>query len=276
MQQIAFKGSNNYLVPDACVIKKKIHAMKVSVITVVYNGSKTIEDCMQSVMAQTYNSIEHIVVDGGSNDGTLQVLRKYRGQIAKCISEPDEGIYDAMNKGIKLATGDIIGFLGSDDFYADENVIRQIVEVIRTNNADCCYGDLEYVAKDNPGKTIRKWRSQSYQEGLFEKGWHPPHPTFFVKKCIFDEYGSFDLRYDIGADYEIMLRFLKKHSIESCYIPSVLVKMRTGGKSNKNLWQIIKANMECYQAWKRNGLKISPFIMIKKPASKLIQYARRD
>jgi len=250
--------------------------MKLSIITLCFNSAATIKDAIQSILMQDYKDIEHIVVDGGSTDGTLEILAKYRNQIAKCISEPDNGIYDAMNKGIKLATGDIIGFLGSDDFYADENVIRQIEEVIRTNNADCCYGDLEYVAKDNPGKTIRKWISQSYREGLFEKGWHPPHPTFFVKKCIFDEYGAFDLRYDIGADYELMLRFLKKHGIKSYYIPSVLVKMRTGGKSNKNLWQIVKANMECFHAWKKNGLKISPFIILKKPASKLIQYMKRN
>jgi len=250
--------------------------MKVSIITVCFNSVATIEDTIKSLIMQDYKDIEYIVVDGGSTDGTLEILAKYRNRIARCISEPDNGIYDAMNKGLRLATGNIIGFLNSGDFYAGENVIRRMVEVIRANNADCCYGDLEYVAKDNPAKTIRKWRSQSYQEGLFEKGWHPPHPTFFVKKCIFDEYGSFDLRYDIGADYELMLRFLKKHRIRSCYIPSVLVKMRTGGKSNKNLWQIIKTNIECFKAWKRNGLKITPFIILKKPASKLIQYMKRN
>jgi glycosyltransferase len=250
--------------------------MKISIITVCFNSAKTIEDTIRSILSQNYKEIEYIIVDGGSTDGTLDILKRYSDQIHKYISGPDNGIYDAMNKGIKLATGDIIGFLCSDDFYADENVIRQIVEVIRANNTDCCYGDLEYVAGNSINKVVRRWKSRPYQEGLFEKGWHPPHPTFFVKKCIFDKYGGFDLDYDIGADYELMLRFLKKYNISSCYVPKVFVKMRTGGKSNKNLWQIIKANIECFKAWKRNGLKITPFIILKKPASKLIQYMKRN
>ena len=246
--------------------------MKVSIITVCFNSAETIEDTMRSVLSQDYKDIEYIVVDGGSTDGTLDILTKYRGRIHKYISEPDDGIYHAMNKGIKLSTGNIVGFLNSGDIYASENVIGKIVESIQAHNADCCYGDLEYVAENNPSKTVRRWISQPYRDGLFKKGWHPPHPTFFAKKSIFDKYGGFDLNYDIGADYELMLRFLEKHSVKSCYIPDVLVKMRTGGKSNKNLWQIIKANIECYRAWKRNDLKISPFIIFKKPASKLIQY----
>lgn len=250
--------------------------MKVSIITVCFNSAKTIKDTMESVMGQKYDNVEYIIVDGGSTDGTLEILTKYQARISKYISELDEGVYDAMNKGIKLATGDIVGFLNSGDFYTDKNVIERIVESIQANNTNCCYGDLEYVAKDNPGKTVRRWKSQPYQDGLFEKGWHPPHPTFFAKKSVFDKYGRFDLSYDISADYDLMLRFLKKHSIKSCYIPSVLVKMRTGGKSNKNLWQIIKANVECYRAWKMNNLKVSPFIMVRKPLSKLMQCLQKD
>jgi len=231
-----------------------------------------IEGTINSVLRQDYNDIEYIVVDGGSTDGTLDILKKYRGQIHKYISESDKGVYDAMNKGLNLATGDIMGFLNSGDFYTNEKVIGRIVEVTKVNNVDCCYGDLEYVAKDNPDKTVRRWKSQPYEDGLFEKGWHPPHPTFFAKKIIFDKYGGFDVNYDIGADYELMLRFLEKHHIKSCYIPSVLVKMRSGGKSNKNLRQIVRANIECYQAWKKNGLIISPFIMLRKPLSKIAQY----
>jgi len=254
----------------------RTRTMKVSIITVCLNSAETIEDTIRSVLVQNYKEIEYIVIDGCSIDGTLEILAKYQGGISRCISEPDRGVYDAMNKGIKLATGDIVGFLNAGDFYAVETAISQIATSFQKNDCEVVYADLEYVAEDSPSKTVRRWKSQPYQEGLFEKGWHPPHPTFFVKKCIFDEYGSFDLRYDIGADYELMLRFLKKHSIRSCYIPSVLVKMRTGGKSNKNLWQIIKANIECFKAWKRNGLKITPFIILKKPASKLIQYMKRN
>jgi len=227
-------------------------------------------------LSQDYEDIEYIVIDGGSTDLTLDVLAKYRSQISRSVSEPDQGTYDAMNKGLHTATGDVVGFLNAGDFYANENVITRIVEAIEANNANCSYGDLEYVSKDNPAKIVRRWKSQPYQDNLLERGWHPPHPTFFVKKYIFDKYGDFDLNYNVAADYELMLRFLKKYNIQSCYIPSVLVKMRTGGKSNKSLWQIIKANIECYRAWKINNLKVSPFIMIRKPLSKLTQCLQKD
>jgi len=226
-------------------------------------------------LSQKHARIEHIIIDGCSTDGTVEIIKSYGNKIGTFVSEPDNGVYDAMNKGLKLATGDVIGFLNSDDFYAGNDVIGKIAAVMQDKDSESCYGDLEYVAENNPGKTVRKWKSRSYQDGLFEKGWHPPHPTFFAKKSIFDKYGGFDLSYDIGADYELMLRFLKKHGIKSCYIPSVLVKMRNGGKSNRNLWQVIKANIECYRAWKKNDLKISPFIMLKKPVSKLVQYVKR-
>lgn len=246
--------------------------MKISIITVCYNSAETIEDTIKSVLDQEYKSIEYIIVDGGSTDGTLDVLKKYRDQIHKYISEPDNGVYDAMNKGIKLATGDVVGFLNAGDFYAAKTAISQIAASFKKNDCQVVYADLEYVTENNPEKTVRRWTSKPYQDNLFRKGWHPPHPTFFAQKSAYDKYGAFDLTYNIGADYELMLRFLKKHNAKSCYIPSILVKMRNGGKSNKNLRQIIKANIECYQAWKKNKLKVSPLIVVKKPISKLIQY----
>lgn len=246
--------------------------MKISIITVCYNSADTIEDTIRSVLSQGYEDIEYIVVDGGSKDGTIDILNKYRDNIDKYISEPDKGVYDAMNKGIMLATGDLIGFINADDFYTDNNVIRQIIAAFEDNDVDCCYGDLEYVDGKDLSKVKRRWKSQPYREGLFEKGWHPPHPTFIVKKNIYDRFGSFDLDYDIGSDYELMLRFLRKFGIKYCYIPHVLVRMRIGGISNKNLWHIVKANIECYRAWEKNGLRVNPFIMLKKPASKLVQY----
>ena len=185
-------------------------------------------------------------------------------------------MYEAMNKGIRLATGDIIGFLNSDDVYANEGVISTVVQAIRANNVDCCYGDLEYVAQHNPKKTIRKWKSEPYQERLFRKGWHPPHPACFIKKQLFEKYGYFNTKFKISADYELLLRLLEKYRVKSCYIPQVLVRMRAGGQSNRNLWQILKANIECYQAWKRNNLNISPLIMLRKPLSKLVQYLYKD
>jgi glycosyltransferase len=246
--------------------------VRVSIITVCFNSNETIEDTIKSVLSQNYKDIEYIVVDGSSTDGTLDIINRYKNNIAKVVSEPDSGIYDAMNKGIKLATGDVVGFLNAGDLYAVETAILQLAISLQENDCEVVYADLEYVAKDNPAKTIRRWKSQSYQEGLFEKGWHPPHPTFFAKKCVFDKFGDFDTIYDISADYELMLRFLKKYSVKSYYIPSVVVRMRTGGKSNRNLHQIIKANFECYQAWEKNGLTISPFIMLRKPLSKVTQY----
>ncbi|MHC4417479.1 MAG: glycosyltransferase family 2 protein [Planctomycetota bacterium] len=250
--------------------------MKISIITVCFNSADTIEDTIRSVLGQDYKDIEYIIIDGGSTDGTLDILKKYCDQIHKYISEPDNGLYDAMNKGIKLATGDIVSFLNAGDFYAVETAILQIATSFQKNDCEVVYADLEYVAENNSGKTVRRWKSQPYRDGLFEKGWHPPHPTFFAQKSAFDKYGAFDLSYNIGADYELMLRFLKRYGITSCYIPDVLVKMRIGGKSNRNLWQIIKANIECYRAWGKNGLKVTPLIMLKKPVSKLIQYVKCD
>jgi glycosyltransferase len=224
---------------------------------------------------QKDSDVEYIVIDGGSTDGSVEMIDKYKDKICHFVSEPDKGIYDAMNKGLKLATGEMIAFLNAGDFYASETVISQVAAAMQETDCDAAYGDLKYVAKDNPAKTLRVWKSYPYVEGLFEKGWHPPHPAFFVKKHIFEKYGYFDLRYNIAADYELMLRFIRKYRIKSLYIPEVLVKMRIGGKSNKNLWRIIEANIECYRAWKKNGLNVSPFIMLKKPASKLIQYVKR-
>lgn len=246
--------------------------MKVSIITVCLNSEDAIKNTIESVISQNYNNIEYIVVDGGSTDETLDIIKDFKNNITKLISESDRGIYDAMNKGIKLATGDIIGFLNSDDTYTNEGIISKVAQVIQANNVDCCYGDLEYVSENNSQKVIRRWKSAPYQNKAFKTGWHPPHPTFFAKKNAFNEYGGFDLSYNIGADYELMLRFLQRYSLKTEYIPQVLVRMRSGGISNKNLYQIIKANIECYRAWKKNGLKVSPLTILRKPFSKISQF----
>ncbi|MBW8015809.1 MAG: glycosyltransferase [Planctomycetes bacterium] len=246
--------------------------MKISIITVCFNSAATIEDTIKSVLSQDYSDIEYIVVDGKSTDPTLEILAKYRDRISRHISEPDSGIYDAMNKGINLASGSIIGFLNSDDIYANKEVISKVAQVMQTKDIDCCYGDLEYVAENNPNKIVRRWKSQPYHDSLFRKGWHPPHPTFFVKRSAYYTYGVFDLSYNIGADYELMLRFLQRYNLRTKYIPNILVKMRCGGISNRNLYQIIKANIECYRAWKKNDLKMSPLTIIRKPFSKISQF----
>ncbi len=257
----------------------------VSIITTVFNGKETIEDTIKSVLSQSYQNIEYIITDGGSTDGTLELIKKYQNnpptfgkvkcKIAKIVSEKDKGIYDGMNKGIKMDTGDIIGILNSDDIYASEDVIEKVVETMEEKNADACWGDLVYVDKNDLNKIIRYWKSSEYKEGKFQRGWMPSHPSFFVRKWVYEKYGYFNLDFSIAADYEIMLRFLEKYKIKSCYIPEILVKMRIGGKSNKSIKNIIKANIECYQAWKVNGLKINPLRMFFKPISKVSQYIKK-
>lgn len=247
----------------------------VSLITTVFNNKETIEDAIKSVLNQSYPNIEYIITDGGSTDGTIEIINKYKNKINKFVSEPDKGIYDGMNKGIKLSSGDIIGILNSDDLYASNDVIEKVVNEMEEKNVDVCWGDLVYVDAKNTDKVIRYWKSSEYKEGKFKKGWMPPHPTFFVRKWVYDKYGMFNLDFPISADYELMLRFLEKYKINSCYIPQVLVKMRVGGKSNKSIKNIIKANIECYRAWKVNGLRINPLRIFLKPLSKIPQYFKR-
>ena len=249
--------------------------MKVSIVTPTYNSAKTIVDTILSVNKQDYANIEHIIIDGGSKDNTHELIRNTPNRVKKIISEPDKGIYDAMNKGVALATGDIVGILNSDDFYNSNDVIAKVVKTFQEGEYEGVYGDLEYVDARNTNRVLRYWESKAYKEGLFKKGWHPAHPTFFVKKEVYDKYGNFNLKYKIGADYEIMLRFIEKNRIKVAYIPETLVKMRVGGASNQSIKNIIKANIECYNAWKDNGLSILPFVFILKPLSKTLQYLRK-
>ena len=249
--------------------------MKVSIVTPTYNSAKTIVDTILSVNKQDYANIEHIIIDGGSKDNTLELIRNTPNRVKKIISEPDKGIYDAMNKGVALATGDIVGILNSDDFYNSNDVIAKVVKTFQEGEYEGVYGDLEYVDARNTNRVVRYWESKAYKEGLFKKGWHPAHPTFFVKKEVYDKYGNFNLKYKIGAGYEIMLRFIEKNRIKVAYIPETLVKMRVGGASNQSIKNIIKANIECYNAWKDNGLSILPFVFILKPLSKTLQYLRK-
>ncbi|MEK7674100.1 MAG: glycosyltransferase family 2 protein [Patescibacteria group bacterium] len=231
--------------------------MKISIITATLNSEKTIEDTILSVFNQTFRDIEHLIIDGGSIDKTLEIVKKYPQRISKIISEPDIGVYDAMNKGIKLADGEIIGFLNSDDVYFDNNVIEAVVGVFLENNIDCLWGDLVYVSKDNLKKVVRYWKSSEYRDGLFGAGWVPPHPTFFVKKEIYKKYGGFNLDFKIAADYELMFRLLKKHKIKGKYISKPLIKMRTGGLAHQPK-NVAKGNMECIKTWEINGFKM-PF-----------------
>ncbi len=248
---------------------------KVSIITVCYNSAKTIEDTIQSVVNQTYDNIEYIVIDGVSTDNTLDIINKYKVQITTIVCEKDNGIYDAINKGIGLATGDIIANLNSDDFYIDSNVIADVVATFEKEKTDTLYADLYYVDAVDTNKIVRYWKSKAYKDGLFLKGWMPPHPTFFVKKEVYQKHGLFDLQFKSAADYEIMLRFIHRFKTSIAYLPRVIVKMRVGGVSNASLSNRIKANKEDRKAWEVNGLKPTAFTLIFKPLSKILQFVKK-
>jgi len=226
--------------------------MKVSIITDVLNAKDTIGDAIRSVLTQTYKNIEYLVVDGRSTDGTIEVINKYQDRIAKIVSEPDGNHFEAMNKGLTLATGDIIAYLHADDVFASEKVIEKVISVFERTDVDCVWGDLVYVSSKNPNRVVRYWKSCAYRDNLFALGWMPPHPTFFVKKSVYEKYGYFKTNLPISADYELMLRFLHKHNISGYYLPEVLVRMRTGGLSNKSIRNIIQKSIEDYRAWKTN------------------------
>jgi glycosyltransferase len=249
---------------------------KVTIITVCYNSEKTIEDTIQSVINQDYPNIEHIIIDGLSTDNTLEIVNKYKDKITKVVSEKDKGLYEAINKGINLATGDIIANLNSDDFYIDTNVIEEVVAKMEFDKTDTLYADLYYVDATDTNKITRHWKSGDYKVGLFFKGWMPPHPTFFVKKEVYANYGKFNLAFKSAADYELMLRFIHKHQCSISYLPRVVVKMRIGGVSNSSLLNRIKANREDKKAWIINGLKPKPYTLLFKPLSKIGQFLKKS
>lgn len=248
--------------------------MKVSIITVSYNSEKTIEDTIKSVLSQDYPNVEYVIIDGASKDSTLQIIEKYQDKIAQVIFEKDKGIYDAMNKGIAIATGDIIGILNSDDFYADSTVISSIVAQF-TPTIQAVYADLVYVDANDTSRITRLWKSGNYKQGDFKKGWMPPHPTFFVKSECYQKYGNYSLQLKSASDYELMLRLIHKEQIKINYLPKVIVKMRTGGASNASLKNRINANKEDRMAWRMNGLKPGFFTFVRKPISKIIQFIRK-
>lgn len=246
--------------------------MKVSIITVSFNSGNTILDTIESVKKQIYNDIEYIIIDGGSTDGTLDIIKSNLDVIDEFVSEPDYGLYHAMNKGIKLAKGEIIGFLNSDDLYYDEYVISDVVNLFSDCNTDASYANLEIVKESNINKVVRYWKSGSYKLNKFLNGWMPPHPTVFLKSNTFKMYGDFNLNLGSSADYEIILRFFYRHRINVRYLNRTIVKMRAGGVSNKSILNRIKANRYDKQAWLINGLKPRFYTHILKPIIKISQY----
>jgi len=245
--------------------------MNLAVVTPVFNQADNIKDCILSIFPHKIVT-EHLIIDGGSTDGTLDILKQHSSDNLKYISEPDHGPYDAMNKGIRRATGDIIGILNADDFYAADRVLESVVKVFDDPEVDSCYGDLEYVDREDTARIVRRWVSGTYDPKNFYQGWMPPHPTFFVRRSVYEKYGLYRLDMGTAADYELMLRLLLKKDIITRYIPHVLVKMRTGGLSNASLKNRIQANLMDRKAWKVNGLKPKPWTLWMKPISKIGQW----
>jgi glycosyltransferase involved in cell wall biosynthesis len=251
--------------------------LKISIITVTHNPGLVLLDCLNSVASQKYKNIEHIIVDNVSTDGTIPLLNSRRDQFGFLISEKDQGIYEAMNKGLKIATGDIIGFLNSDDFYASNNVLSRVVAIFKDNSSlDACYADLIYVDPINTNKIIRFWQSSKFVSGLFAKGWCPPHPTFFVRRSVYERFGNFDLNYYIASDVELMMRFLEVQKINARYIPELWIKMRLGGITNKNFKNILIQNKEVLHALKSHNLYVNwVSFFIHKIINRVLQFLKR-
>ena len=248
---------------------------KISIITVSFNSAKTIKETIESILIQDYNNIEYIIIDGGSSDETIDIVKSYSEKISYFISEKDNGIYDAMNKGIKAATGDIVGILNSDDFYPNSFVLSNVAKSFKKYNCDAVYGDLVYVNKKDTTQIKRYWQAGNYNTAKIKNGWMLPHPTFFVKKVMYDRHGLYNSDLKRAADYEMILKLLYKENISVHYIPMILVKMRMGGASNSTFLNRIRANKEDGLAWTKNQLNKPMFVRIKKPLQKAIQFFKK-
>lgn len=249
--------------------------MKASIITVVLNSKSYIEDCINSVLNQTYKNIEYIVIDGGSTDGTVEIIRKHEKYISTWISEPDLGIYDAMNKGVRMASGDVIGILNSDDLYAARDVVAHVMDEFESKNVDSTFADLVYVKRDNPDAIVRYYRSSNFHPKKFAYGWMPAHPTFFVKRICYERCGMFKTDYKIAADYELLVRYLSKHNISFSYIPRVIIKMRAGGVSTKSIKSNWILNNEIIRACRENGIETNILKVYSKYFVKWFQLLNR-
>lgn len=242
--------------------------MKISIITISYNAKVTIEKTLKSVATQSFKNIEHIIVDGGSKDGTLEICKNYH-HIAKIISEPDKGVYDAFNKGLKLATGDIVGFLNADDVYYSNDSILEITAAFN-QNIDCIYGDLVYV--NEKGRVIRNWISSTHKPGLAKKAWMPAHPTFYCRKNLYDRLGGYNDSFKIAGDFELCLRFLDKNKTQSFYIKKKLVKMLIGGISNSGLKSKLTIYKEELRAFRINKITVNPLLFFFYKLKKITQF----
>lgn len=246
--------------------------MTISIVTVVLNAEKTIAKALDSVASQTYPKVEHLLIDGGSKDGTLAIAREHGKHLYAIVSEPDRGLYDAMNKGARMAKGDIICFLNADDYYSSPVAIEKVVRKFSEDSFEVVYGDLEYVPSSSSGRVVRRWQSGPFRKGSFPLGWSPPHPAFFARMSAFHEVGGFRLEYKLAADADLMMRMLEVEHHKWGYIPEVLVKMRMGGATNQSWRNIVRQNREILQALQHNAIPYSlPSFVLHKLASRFWQ-----
>lgn len=245
--------------------------MKISIITATYNSGATLRDTLESILYQSYPDYEVLIIDGGSKDNTKQIvdeyIPKFNGRL-KWYTGKDKGLYDAMNKGISRASGDVVGILNSDDFYAGPDVLAAIAEGCR--DVDAVYGNLDFVGEENTAKVVRQWCGSQHTPGAFLKGWHPAHPTFYARKECYDRLGGFDISFDVSADFELMLRFIEKEGLSNRYIPMTFVKMRMGGESTGSLRKIFQGNKNVLRAFRKNGFKVSSFYPVRRLVPKAI------
>jgi len=249
--------------------------VKISVITAVYNSQNVLQDALLSSLSQSYPHVERIIMDGASSDGTMALVNRYSDQLDVIVSELDSGMYDALNKGIACARGDVVGFLHADDVYADSGVLARVAAAFADPEVDAVYGDLVYVRRNNPSQILRYWKAGEYTPEKLKHGWMPPHPTFYVRRSVYEQLGGFDLSYRIAADYDCMLRFLSRGALRCMYIPEVLVKMRAGGVSNRSLGNILRKSSEDYRALKFNSIG-GMFSLLQKNLGKFGQFVRRE
>jgi glycosyltransferase involved in cell wall biosynthesis len=246
--------------------------VRISVITVCFNAAKTIVETLNSVAAQGHPDVEHIVVDGGSSDGTAELVRQRGTRVARLLSEPDRGLYDAMNKGLALASGELIAFLNADDTYTHPNVLAQVARVMEDPDLDACYANLYYVDPQDVTRVVRVWRSRDFVPGSFRRGWMVAHPTFFVRRRIFEQHGNFDLRFRQQSDFDLALRFFELARIRTRFVPEFWVRMRAGGISNRSVGSVLRGNREAVAICKKNGLKVAPWFVLTKIGSRLTQF----
>lgn len=247
--------------------------MKLSIVTTTSNSAATIRDTLESVLSQTHQDWELIIEDGLSRDDTLSIVQEYEQQSGgriRVFSEKDEGLYDAMNRGIARATGDVIGILNSDDFYYDEHVLEDINQAMDSQPVDCIYGDLKYVSAKNKHRVVRIWKGSQHKKGTYLHGWHPAHPTFYARRECYERLGAFNTKYAVSADFELMLRFIEVAGMRNRYIHRYFVKMRMGGESNGSLRNIIRGNRNILRAMRENGLKPSPLFILRRMTPKLL------